>query len=293
MNKRVAAVVVTYNRLNLLKECIEAIRNQTRKPEAIIVVNNGSTDGTELWLESQNDLTVYNQQNVGGAGGFNRGIKEAYESDFDWIWAMDDDGCPALDCVEALIAASGKKPGVNVWGGIVLDRDDHSKLAFDCQQVVTETGEINWGIEFIDNWAPFFNGVMFSRDIVKKFGYPNPAFFIWGDEGDYFERTKQQGIIASTTKAIFYHPKDRLYSTMHRNQYVYDGPVNWKAYCFFRNRAYLGRKHYNRTETGSLLNQFYYLYDKLPLGEFLKTIPLLLKAHWDGFNFNLKRKLPY
>ena len=293
MSKRVAVVVVTYNRLNLLKESIEALKKQSRKPEAIIVVNNGSTDGTDLWLASQNGLIVYNQQNLGGAGGFARGIKEAYDADFDWIWVMDDDGYPAANCLENLLNATERRMEVDVWGGIVLDRDDHSKLAFDCKQVVTEAGEINWDIEFIDNWAPFFNGVMFSRDIVKKIGYPNPALFIWGDEVDYYERTKLQGIIASTTKAVFYHPKDRLYSTMHRNQYVYDGPANWKAYCFFRNRAYLGRKYYNRTETGSLLNQFYYLYDKLPLGEFLKTIPLLLKAHLDGFNYNLKRKLPY
>jgi rhamnopyranosyl-N-acetylglucosaminyl-diphospho-decaprenol beta-1,3/1,4-galactofuranosyltransferase len=293
MNKRIAAVVVTYNRLNLLKEGIEAIRNQSRKPEAIIAVNNGSTDGTDMWLASQNDLIVYNQQNVGGAGGFNRGIKEAYDAGFDWIWVMDDDGYPALNCLEKLIEATIKRPDVSVWGSIVLDRDNPTNLAFDCEQVTTYTGEINWDIEFINNWAPVFNGVLFSRDIIKKVGYPNPSLFIWGDEVDYFERTKREGIIASTTKAVFYHPKDRLYSTRHRDQFVYDGPLNWKAYCFFRNRAYLGRKHYNRTETGSLLNQFSYLYNKLPVGQFLKSVPVLLRAHLDGLNYNLKRKLPY
>ena len=293
MNKRVAAVVVTYNRLNLLKVGIEAIRNQSRKPDVIIVVNNGSTDGTDVWLASQNDLMVYNQQNLGGAGGFHRGIKEAYEADFDWIWVMDDDGFPAADYLENLLNATEKRPEVDVLGGIVLDCDDQSNLAFDCPQVLNEVGGINWNIEFINNWAPFFNGVMFSRDIVKKIGYPNPALFIWGDEVDYFERCKSQSAIASTTKAIFYHPKDRLYSTMYRNQYVYEGPLNWKAYCFFRNRAYLGRKHYKRTETGSLLNQFYYLRNKLPFNQFIKAVPLLLNAHWDGFNANLTRKLPY
>lgn len=293
MNKRVAALVVTYNRLNLLKECIEALKSQSTRPEAIIVVNNGSTDGTEAWLASQNDLIIYNQQNVGGAGGFNRGIKEAFDAGFDWIWVMDDDGYPALNCLEMLIETMAKKPDVNVWGCIVLDRDDPSNLAFNCEQVTNNAGEINWGMEFIINWAPFFNGVIFSRDIVQKVGYPNPSLFIWGDEVDYFERMKRQGNIVSTTKAIFYHPKDRLYSTTHRDQYVYDGPLGWKAYCFFRNRAYLGRKYYNRTETGSLLNQFRYLYNKLPVKEFLGSVPLLLKAHWDGLNYNLKRKLPY
>jgi len=292
MSKRVAAVVVTYNRLKLLKEGIEALKKQSREPEAIIVVNNGSTDGTDTWLASQKNLIVYNQENVGGAGGFYRGIKEAYDAGYDWIWVMDDDGYPAVNCLEKLIEAMIKKPDVSVWGCIVLDKDNPNNLAFDCDQV-TSFGAVNWGIEVIDNWAPFFNGVILSRNTIQKVGFPNPSLFIWGDEVDYMERIRHHGTIASTTKAKFYHPKDRLYSTLHRDQYVYDGPLNWKAYCFFRNRAYLGRKHYNRTETGSLLNQFHYLRDKLSTGEFLKSVPLLLKAHLDGLTYNLKRKLPY
>jgi len=294
MSGSIAVVVVTYNRLSLLKKCIDGVRNQTLKPDAVIVINNGSTDGTDDWLGAQGDLTVITQSNVGGAGGFHRGIKEAFERKFDWIWVMDDDGCPALNCLEELMAATVKQPEVNVWGCIVLDQDDHSKLAFECSKILTKQGEINWDDEFIDNWAPFFNGILFSRATVKKVGLPNPSLFIWGDEIDYYEGiVAGGGIIKSTTRAVFYHPKDRLYSTVYRNQYVYDGPINWKAYCFFRNRAYLGRKHYHRTETGSLFNQFAYFRYKLPTTEFLKAVPLLLKAHLDGLTYNLKRKLPY
>jgi len=54
---KIAAVVVTYNRLELLKQCIDSIKNQTRKPDEIIVVNNSSTDGTLEWLNPNKDLT--------------------------------------------------------------------------------------------------------------------------------------------------------------------------------------------------------------------------------------------
>ena len=66
----VAAVVVTYNRLNDLKLCIDSLNQQTRPLDAIIVINNGSTDGTSGWLAEQNGLTVITQSNLGGAGGF-------------------------------------------------------------------------------------------------------------------------------------------------------------------------------------------------------------------------------
>ena len=105
----VCAVVVTYNRKNLLLECLEALRKQTRPVQAIYLIDNASTDGTpELLLEKkyikklppenltepwEEEFEVRNltdgqpiklhyvrmHQNTGGAGGFHEGVKRAYE----------------------------------------------------------------------------------------------------------------------------------------------------------------------------------------------------------------------
>ena len=101
--KTIAAVVVTYNRLALLKDCIEALRHQTRRLDAIIVINNSSTDGTRDWLESQNDLYVVHQENGGGALGFYRGMKEAFAKGYDWVWMMDDDVEPLTSCLQEVV----------------------------------------------------------------------------------------------------------------------------------------------------------------------------------------------
>ena len=61
---KITAVVVTYNRRELLIRCIEHLRKQTVKLDNIIVINNGSTDGTDVWLDSQIDLDVIHQENV-------------------------------------------------------------------------------------------------------------------------------------------------------------------------------------------------------------------------------------
>ena len=71
---KITAVVVTYNRLEKLKKVIESVRSQTASLLQILVVNNGSTDGSREWLESQNDIYLINQGNLGGAGGFNTDI---------------------------------------------------------------------------------------------------------------------------------------------------------------------------------------------------------------------------
>ena len=123
---KITAVVVTYNRLALLKKGIDALCKQSSLTD-IIVVDNGATDGTHEWLDEVSNhelqtsnfklqgnkvqsskfklqsLTVIHQDNVGGSGGFYTGIKAAYESGADWIWCMDDDVFPREDCLDHLL----------------------------------------------------------------------------------------------------------------------------------------------------------------------------------------------
>src|SRR6056297_937190 len=103
MNNEIAAVVVTFNRLKLLKKVINNIKNQTHKPDSIIIVNNSSTDGTTEWLEKQQGLDVIHQDNLGSSGGQYTGFKAAYDKGFEFLWIMDDDVVPEKDCLENLI----------------------------------------------------------------------------------------------------------------------------------------------------------------------------------------------
>ena len=100
---KIIAVVVTYNRLNLLQRVVGALKGQSKKLDKIYIINNGSTDGTKEWLDGQTGLNVIHQENVGGSGGFYRGIKEASKEECDWIWCMDDDVFPREDCLEILL----------------------------------------------------------------------------------------------------------------------------------------------------------------------------------------------
>ena len=83
---QIAAVVVTFNRIELLKKVINALRNQTKKIDQIIVVNNSSTDGTLDWLNMQTDIIIVTQENLGSSGEQFTGAKTAFEMGFEWIW---------------------------------------------------------------------------------------------------------------------------------------------------------------------------------------------------------------
>ena len=115
MDKRVAAIVVTYNRKALLQECLEAIFSQTYPVRKVIIVDNASTDGTRDlldqrgFLKDQRVLYKLMERNTGGAGGFCDGLKIARDMPFDWFWIMDDDTIPAEDCLEELLKAGKER----------------------------------------------------------------------------------------------------------------------------------------------------------------------------------------
>lgn len=115
LKNRVAVVVVTYNRLEFLKRCVDSLHKQT-VPCDILVVDNASTDETAQWLESQTDIFFHNTgSNLGGAGGFHYGMRWAVEANYDYLWVMDDDCFPKTDALEKLLSADSLLKGVYGW----------------------------------------------------------------------------------------------------------------------------------------------------------------------------------
>ena len=103
-NKKVACIVVTFNRKDLLIKCLDSIKAQTYKPHTVFIIDNASTDGTRQSVAMNGyDCSTLNgirfeyvqlSENIGGSGGFFTGFKIAFESEenFDAFWVMDDDG---------------------------------------------------------------------------------------------------------------------------------------------------------------------------------------------------------
>jgi rhamnopyranosyl-N-acetylglucosaminyl-diphospho-decaprenol beta-1,3/1,4-galactofuranosyltransferase len=302
-SQSVAAVVITFNRIELLKTCITALRFQTKKLDEIIVVNNSSTDGTLEWLNDQTDLTIITQENSGSAGGQYTGIKYAFEKGLDWIWCMDDDGLPAIDCLQMLF---NSKPNNNeVIGPLVLNKYNKKNLAFQTPVILNnryvkstfnleELKQCTRNFELHNEWATFFNGVLLHKDIISKVGFPLKKLFIWGDEDEYCLRIKSYGICLRTiSDALFYHPQNQwIPQKMFFNKYVFTGSFDWKAYCYFRNKGYIAKKYNKYYNLKFLLNHLFYYFFLIKGGR-LKKIRFFLKAYLHGINENFSIKLPF
>lgn len=254
---KIATVVVTYNRLELLKECIDSLRKQTRKIDEIFVINNSSIDGTEEWLSKEKDLTTITQPNSGGAGGFYTGIKTAYDKGYDWIWVMDDDGLPLKNALEELLKRANSTVGV--INSLVVSKSNQNELSFGLGDYKLNKLYIIFeqvaNREFV-NGANFFNGTMIARETISRVGFPNPLFFIYGDELDYYSRIRYLGItIITIPTSVLKHPNQN-----HR----YIG--KWKFFYRLISFNSLGVKYFPRN-----IMAIWYFDDEFTFRRLLKT----------------------
>lgn len=228
----VAAVVVTYNRLALLQECIAALRAQTRRPDEIIVVNNSSTDGTAEWLSTQSDLTVITQENLGSSGGQYAGIKTAYQKGHEWFWCMDDDTIAAPTALERLCATpyiSNPKTGFlaclvthekgqAIPGGWFVPADaarwSQTVLSDRCVAVDMST----------------FVALMVSRNAVETVGLPMKSFFIMTDDWEFTTRISHQFSGYCVLDSLVVHK-------IQRPPTAYELRRSWKHLYTVRNEA--------------------------------------------------------
>lgn len=259
-NKKVACIVVTYNRLSLLKNAIYALKKQSYENRTVFVVNNGSTDGTKEWLDTQTDMIVINQENLGGAGGFYAGMKEAFDRGYEWIWLQDDDGEADTKQLEKLIAGAERLNSKFVNALVCcIDNPDLLSFGLNCEgKAISTVSEAEKFSELYNAICPF-NGTLIHRDIIQNIGLVKREMFIWGDEVEYTNRVRKAGYkLYTITDAIHLHPKSRVsvsYIIPFVKVFGIIVPPANRRKIFFRNMGYNSRYAKSR---GKLFNYMLY-----------------------------------
>ena len=247
----ILAVIVTYNRRDDLQHCISSLRKQTFRDFDILVVNNGSTDGTKEYLNNEQGLIIIHQENLGGAGGFYTGEKYAYDNGYKWVWLMDDDGIADSKQLEQLMkyASEKERPVLNA---LVLNKDKSDELAFFAPvKRADELKEKEVTLEFVHP----FNGTLIHRSVMEKVGLIKKEMFIWGDEMEYMERLRVNGYQPVTVVgAIHFHPKEKgkkMRVIPFWGKYeVMDKPAKFSKY-YYRNIGYMHRVYGRHWFTGT------------------------------------------
>lgn len=246
--QKVAAVIVTYNRRELLRAALESVLQQTRPVDQLIVVDNASTDGTDTMLaENYPEAThIRMPTNTGSAGGCAAGMRAAYEAGHDWIWLLDDDNPPPRnDLLELLLTFAPQiqsefSPlgGVAIAGQFFDWRSGTIKRVLDAE--LTNGGPLE--VDVIGhNLCP-----LWSRHVVEKVGVPQAELFFGYQDIEYSLRIRRAGFKLLVPRKLMYANRQRLREQSRQLKLEEKGSFNdvddtklWRNYYTTRNYVYM------------------------------------------------------
>ncbi len=192
MNDRIAAVVVTYNRRAFLLRCIAALHAQQNAALDILIIDNASTDGTGDALKAMvanGTVHYYNTgENLGGAGGFNYGMRVAMEAGYSYLWIMDDDCIPDEGALAALLDADKLLDGNYGFLSSIAYWTDGTPCNMNIQKTGLNTKIEDYTSPLVPVIMATFVSCFFSRARVTEVGLPIKDFFIWSDDLEYTRR---------------------------------------------------------------------------------------------------------
>lgn len=245
---KLIVVLVTFNRINDLKKTLNCYDNQTKKMEALIIINNASTDGTydylENWKREETDykkIVVHSEENTGGSGGFYNGIQEALKYDCDYVFLADDDAFAECDMLENVYKFYDNNKGKKNIAGMctsVINKGNYDLL---------HRRRVNEGLIFLKNNCIdkseyekeyfevddfSFVGAIISKEIILKIGLPKKEYFIYFDDTEYSTRIRKYGKIYCIPSAKMEHNTD------------INAETSWRDYYILRNYLNLIKTHY-------------------------------------------------
>jgi len=254
----VCAAVLTYNRKDMLALCLVALRAQRDPPDRIVVVDNASTDGTEVFLREEGYFDdprfayVRLDRNIGASAGFERLFREVWRSGADWGWFMDDDVVAAPDALAQLKAAFAEQ----------FHRPE--EVGFLVSTVVTPDGKLN-DVPIVDErkeprtcaeWGEYLasglvrvrscalNSVLIPRSTLTSFGAPSLDFVVWGEDTDYCMRVTEErpGYIVGRSRVVHLRGVSGDLDIFTEPA----GPRLDRFYYLYRNTMYLRRRFWPR-----------------------------------------------
>ncbi len=197
----VQAVVVAYNRRELLSEALEAIGSQTRPLDVIHVVDNASDDGTSAMVADRfPDVVLHTMpSNTGGAGGFAAGLAYALASAAELVWLMDDDTVPEPTAVEELLKAreayEGERPVAMASRVVWTDGRDHPMNTPRPRPGASRSDLARAAaIGCVPVRSASFVSLLVAAEAVREVGLPEAEFFLWNDDFEFSTRLLRHGV---------------------------------------------------------------------------------------------------
>jgi GT2 family glycosyltransferase len=258
---KVIALIVTYNRKELVSRCLKACLAQTDPPDCIFLFENGSTDGTRDYLEQSGILAdqriVYFRvsRNIGPAAAFDRLLRLAFDAGCDWVWVMDDDTIPSPEALEQLKAAFrdnfASPEQLGFLSSAIVSADGRPNNVPDIDTRAAHGECQTWG-ELIHRgllklrWSTLCS-VIIPRSTLAKIGSLSPDFYFSGDDIDFALRITEvlPGYLVGKSVVTHLRQISGVFSILRETN-----PDRIRLFFYYyRNNLYIRRRYYSRYRT--------------------------------------------
>lgn len=258
----VVALIVTFNRKELVCKCLASCLSQTEPPDRVFIFDNGSTDGTKDYLQTQGflsrpDITYFAvQTNIGPSAAFDRLFHLAWEAGCDWVWVMDDDVVPSPNALQELKAAYienfTRPDDVGLLASAIVDSQGRANNVpeIDLRKQPGQAPE--WGHMLARGlvkirWSTLVS-VLIPRSTFARFGSVNTEFYSAGDDIEFTLRITAARPAYLVGPSIVTHLRkiSGVYNLLNETD-----PDRMRSHFRYhiRNSIYIRRKYYSIIRT--------------------------------------------
>ena len=240
---RILAHIHTMNDAAVIEQALEGLRRQTRPPDAILIVDNASTDGTLDRTFSETVTIIRNPENLGTSGTVRIGLAHALKHGFDWAWLFDADSVPEPAALANLLAFFARLP-----------QETREQVCFLAGWPLTATGEVKQkpislerstlgfipltsDREFTECDCMIWSGTLFRMAAVARIGLPAADYVLDIAEIEYGYRARRLGFTSYIVhNSLVHHDVGRNAGAAHKVFRL--GPINLKLSELSPQRCY-------------------------------------------------------
>ncbi len=215
----VSSVIVTYNGIQWIEKCIESLLKSSIKLD-IIIIDNGSTDGTQSIIKRYSEIVfIQSKENLGFGKANNIGIKKAQELGANYVFLLNQDACVETNTIERLIKISNKNPIFGIISPIHLNGKGNALDIRFSTYISPSINHPNYSFLsdlYLSNIKDYYEvdfvnaaAWLLTKNCIDKVGYFDPIFYHYGEDENYCHRVKFHKFkIAICPDSIIYHDRD-------------------------------------------------------------------------------------
>jgi len=292
---KISIIILNYNNDKDTVECVNSVKMLDYPDFEIILVDNGSSDGSYEKLKERfgNLMFIRNPKNLGFAEGNNVGIRQALANSADYVLVLNNDTIIDKNFLNEMLAASKRHPKALIFGPKIYFADDQKKLWYAGGKINRLTGlPYHIGENKMDNGqydnereVEFVTGcAMFIKtELFDSIGFFDPDYFCFCEDADLCFRARKRGTrLVYVPSSILWH---KIASTIGRYS---------PFYLYYRTRNPLIYVMKNKIRTPFFLLIYFYSLLRRLVGALVtlnfKGISAIISGFFDALTGRSKRR---